>query len=184
MHTTATARETLEFLWNNYLILAEQVDLDTMLPETLSALVKDKARERPFRIRAWLVRQGFFVTEWALWEYYARNLCLNLPNKKRKKRNESTVNWVARSLNANNMKFVDQDWFSSANSLRNLIAHFGARTDCSRSNQLLMRSRTAFPDIETWKDGYVAITHDHLAELQLNIEDFINCTALPINSTQ
>lgn len=31
MHTARTAHETLEFLWNNYLALCEQVDLDSML---------------------------------------------------------------------------------------------------------------------------------------------------------
>jgi len=177
MHSAATAKETLEFLWNNYLTLAEQVDLETMRLETLAALVEENSPVRPFRIAAWLARQGYFIAAWSLWEYYSRNLCLNLPNKKREARNESTVDWVARSLNANAMNFDESDWFSSANSLRNLIAHHALRADGSRAIKLLARSRIAFPDIETWRDGYVDITHAHLAELHIKIEDFLDAMA-------
>ena len=57
----------------------------------------------------------------------ATNQELTLANKKTRGGQESTVDWVGRSLAANSMDFVNQDWFSSANSLRNLIAHNGAR---------------------------------------------------------
>lgn len=177
MHTATTATETLEILWNNYLTLGEQVDLEAMPPETLDVHIQENAPVRPFRIATWLARQGYFIAAWALWEYYSRSLCQSLPNKKQEGGNGSTVDWVARSLTANSMDFCDRDWFSSANSLRNLIAHYGARADGSRARRLLERSRTAFPDIETWKDGYVAITHSHLADLQIKIEDFIRGTA-------
>lgn len=175
MHTATTAKETLEILWNNYLTLCEQVDLDAKPPGTLDAL-KDSPF-RPFRIASWLVRQGYFIAAWALWEYYSRTLCQSLANKERKAGHESSVDWVGRSLASNGMDFGDQDWFSSANSLRNLIAHCGARAVGSRAATLLERSRTAFPDIETWQDGYVAITHSHLSDLQIKIRHFIHNTA-------
>ena len=104
-------------------------------------------------------------------------MCQRLPTKKKNTRNESTVKWVGRSLTANNIDFADKDWFVSANSLRNLIAHSGARADGSRAEALLQRSRTAFPDIDTWQDGYVDLTHCHVAELRIKIEDFIRKTA-------
>jgi hypothetical protein len=177
MHTASTAHETLELLWNNYLTLCKQVDLDSMSPETLNFHVNHNSPVRPFRIAAWLARQGYFIAAWSLWEYYARGLCESLPNKETKARNESAVEWVGRSLAADSVAFSDQEWFVSANCLRNLIAHSGARADGSRAGNLLDRSRTAFPDIETWQDGYVDITHCHVADLQIKIEDFIRQTA-------
>ncbi len=51
-----------------------------------------------------------------------------------------------------------------------------------RPQQLLEHSRPAFSDIELWRDGYINITHSHLADLQFNIEDFINETRLTVNS--
>jgi len=177
MHTAKTAHETLEFLWNNYLTLCEQVDLDSMSPEKLDVHIKQNSPVRPFRIAAWLARQGYFIAAWLLWEYYSRSLCQSLPNKETKAGNESTVDWVGRSLAANNIDFTDREWFVSANSFRNLIVHSGARADGSRAETLLKRSRTAFPEIETWQDGYVDLTHCHVAELQIKIEDFIRETA-------
>lgn len=177
MHTAKTANETLGFLWNNYRVLRKQVDPDAMPRETLDVHIEQNLPVRPFRIASWLARQGYFITVWALWEYYSRSLCGSLPENVKKKRRESTVDWVGRSLAANSMDFGDQDWFSSANSLRNLIAHHGARADGPRAKRKLEESRTAFPDIEVWKDGYVAITHSHLVDLQIKIEDFIRNTA-------
>ena len=177
MHTASTAHETLELLWNNYLTLCEQVDLDSMPPDTLAVHVKQNSPERPFRIAAWLARQGYFIAAWSLWEYYARGLCQSLQNKEKRGDNESTIEWVGRSLAANSVAFIDKEWFVSAICLRNLIAHSGARADGSRAEKLLDRSRTAFPDIQTWQDGYVHITHSDVADLQIKIEDFIHHTA-------
>ncbi|MDP6558335.1 MAG: hypothetical protein QGG71_26970 [Pirellulaceae bacterium] len=40
----------------------------------------------------------------------------------------------------------------------------------------MRRSRTAFPKIEKWQDGYLALEHEHVAEVQIKIEDFIRET--------
>jgi hypothetical protein len=177
MHTARTAHETLEFLWNNYLALCEQVDLDSMPPEMLDIRIENNSPVRPFRIAAWLARQGYFISAWSLWEYYSRSLCQSLPHKKQKSGNESTVEWVARSLAANSKSFTDHSWFASANCVRNLIAHSGGRVDGSKGKTWLQRSRTAFPDIGTWQDGYLALEHEHVADLQIKVEDYIRETA-------
>jgi hypothetical protein len=177
MHTAATATETLQILWNNYLTLSERVDLEAMPQELLVFHSECESPEYPFRVAAWLARQGYFIAAWVLWEYYGRNLCEALANKKRKSRGESTVDWVAKSLAANGVDFHDREWFSSANCLRNAIAHYGTRAVGSRAVELLKRARHAFPDIRTWKDGYIKITHSQLADLTLKIEDFIRATA-------
>ena len=177
MHTAKTAYETLELLWNNYLVLGEQVDFDFMPRETLEVHIERNSQVRPFRIASWLARQGYFIAAWALWEYYSRTMCQGLMKKEQRRRYESTVDWVAKSLAANSVDFDGKDWFGSANSLRNLIAHFGARAVDSRAKELLERSRVAFPDIEAYKDGYVAISHSHMADLQIRIENFIRNTA-------
>lgn len=177
MHTAKTAYETLEFLWNNYRELCRQVDLDSMSQETLNIHIENRSPVRPFRIAAWLARQGYFISAWTLWEYYSRSLCQSLPNEKQKRGNESTVKWVARSLAANTKPFTDAEWFDSANCIRNLIAHSGGRVDGLKGQKLLKRSRTAFANIETWPDGYLALTHEHVAELQNKIEYYIQETA-------
>lgn len=177
MHTAKTAHETLEFLWNNYLAICKQVDLDSMPPETLEVHVENNAPVRPFRIAAWLARQGYFISVWSLWEYYSRSLCESLPHKERKRGNESTVDWVARALSANSTSFTDHQWFASANCVRNLIAHSGGRVDGTKGKSLLQRSRTAFSNIDTWQDGYLALEHEHVAELQTKVENYIRETA-------
>lgn len=177
MHTAKTTHETLDFLWNNYLALCEQVDVDSMSPERLNVCFKEKYPARPFRISAWLARLGYFISAWSLWEYYSRSLCESLPHKKRKLSKESTVDWVARSLAANLRQFTDHKWFVSANCVRNLIAHSGGRVDGAKGHTSLQRSQTAFPNIETWQDGYLALEHEHVAELQIKIEDYIEETA-------
>jgi hypothetical protein len=149
--------------------------------EKLEDLRKQNARVRPFRIEAWFARQGYFIAAWSLWEYYARGLCQRLPNEEARISKESVVEWVGRSLLANNMRFTDQQWFASANCLRNLIAHNGARVDNSRAKKLLARSRTAFPDIGTWQDDYIDITHSHLADLQDKIDNFVRQTAQQVD---
>lgn len=173
MHTTALALETLELLWANYLALCERVDLNSMPPDALDIHVKNNSPERPFRIAAWLAHQAFFISAWSLWEYHSRNLCHGLPTKVRREENESTVNWVARSLVANQMKFSDHAWFASANSIRNLIAHSGANVHNPGGKKLLERLQSAFPGICTWPDGYLALEHSHTAELTTKIDEFI-----------
>lgn len=100
----------------------------------------------------------------------------SLPNKQRQARDESTVVWVTRSLTANGVTFTERAWFVSANDLRNLIAHSGGWAGGCRAEAQLKRSRLAFPSIDTWQDGYVDLTHEHVAELQGKIEDFIRET--------
>jgi len=146
-----------------------------MSPETLE--IHRNSPRRPFRIATWLARQGFFIAAWSLWEFYSRNLCEYLPNKETKGNHESTVDWVGRSLKANSIAFSNQTSFGGANCLRNLIAHGGCRVDTPRVNALLKRARDAFPNITIWPDRYIDLTHEHVAKLQLNIEEFIDETA-------
>jgi hypothetical protein len=179
MHSPATALETLNILWENYLSLAEKVDIEAMLPDTFAAHVEQRSPMRPLRIGSWVVRQGFFIAAWALWEYYSQCLCDGLPNKTKKQGGESTVDWVKNSLAANSIVFDDYQWFSSANCLRNLIAHYGARatSDMPKAKKLTERSRKAFPDLEEYRDGYISLQHEHLADLAIKIEDFIKTSA-------
>lgn len=177
MDTAKLANETLEILWNNYLILSEQVDLESVPPNVLDVHIQQNSPVRPSRIAVGLGRYGYFISAWSLWECYSRCLCQHLPHKEQKARNESTVDWVARSLTANAKTFTDQSWFASANCVRNLIAHAGGRVDGPRGQQLLQRSRTAFPDLDTWEDGYLYLEHEDMAELQIKIDDFIRETA-------
>lgn len=173
MHNAQLAHEMLEFIWNNYRELCERVDLDVMSPETLDVHVDNDSPVRPFRIAAWFARQGYFISAWSLWEYYSRSLCQSLSNQERKLGSESTVDWVERSLVANKRTFTDHSWFASANCVRNLIAHSGGRVDGTRGQPLLTRAQVAFPTLHTWQDGYLAFEHEHIADLHLKIEDFI-----------
>ena len=173
MHSAKTAHETLELLWHNYLELAEKVDLEAIDPEALGRYAESKQPVRPFRIAAWLGRQGYFVAAWGLWEYYSGKLCERLRKKLKRRKGESHVDWIRRSVKANDLEFPEPKWFTSANCLRNLIAHHGARAFGPRAKALFDRARVAFPDIKTYRDGYVAITHCEVAQLQLHIQGFI-----------
>ncbi len=93
--------------WDNYVILSEQVDLDAMSPETLDAHIENSSPVRPFKIAAWLGRQGYFIAAWALWEYYSRSLCQGLPNNEKRAGHDPTVRWVAKSLAANGEAFAE-----------------------------------------------------------------------------
>ena len=177
MHTTATAAESLEFLWSNYLTLVGHVDLEAMSSDVLEGHIKSNATVRPFRIATWFAREGGFFSIWSFWEYHARIVCGGLPNRETKAGNESTVDWVARSLAANGISFGDRDWFNRANVLRNLIAHGGGRITDEAERKKFERCQLAFPSIGTWQDGYIAIEHEHLAELYLKVEDFIRDVA-------
>jgi hypothetical protein len=167
-----SARESLEFLRFNHFKLSEQIDLEMMSEATLRRHINQGAKVRPFRIATWCAGQGFFISAWSLWEHAANQHCDGLSLKEKKQGNESAVGWIGRSLAANGRTFRDQTWFESANGLRNLIAHHGSRVVADRSESLFTRCQVAFPGIETWKDGYVNILHDHLSELTLKIEDF------------
>jgi len=177
MHTAKTAHESLKFLWNNYVTLSEKVDLNFIPLDNLEELISEGASERPFRIAPWISRQGYYISAWSLWEYYARSLCNSMPERSAKDRSESTVGWVGRSLTLNNIVFEDLAWFECGNSLRNLIAHYGARATEPRSKSLLESCKSIFPDIDVWKDGYVNISHSEVADLQVKIEEFIIHTA-------
>jgi hypothetical protein len=172
------ATETLELLWYNYLTLGENVDTGSMPPEILASHVARNSPVRPFRIAAWLGRQAFFMAAWSLWERYAREVCDDLPMKTSRGKGESHVDWVHGTMSANDLCFADYEWFKNANSLRNLLTHYGGRAVGSRPQTLLKRGLKAFPDLELYRDGYTAIDHGHIADLELKIEFFIKETSL------
>lgn len=176
MPSARITKDTLDLLWHNYQTLAENIDLEAMDPEAVAHHVAQESPVRPFRIAAWLGRQAFFVAAWLLWEHYTRELCDGLPKRVKRAKGDSHVDWVRKSMNANGLAFTDAEWFGSANRLRNLLAHYGGRAAESRAQNLLQRSRKAFPYIETYTDDYVAIDHCHVAELELKIEVFIEET--------
>lgn len=93
--------------------------------------------------------------------------------KKKEQKKESIVDWVGRSLSANSRSFADQFWFADAYCIRNLIAHSGGRVEGTRAENLFERSRKAFANIEKWQDGYLVLEHEHVAEIQIKIVDFI-----------
>ena len=177
MPSAKVALETLDLLWNNYQTLAENVDLEAMEPQTLAQHAANKSPVRPYRIAAWLGRQAFFMAAWSLWEHYATELCDGLPTNATKAARDSHVDRVRKHMAANGLAFTDHEWFGSANGLRNLLAHYGGRAVESRAQNLLCRSRRAFPDIETYTDGYVALDHCHVADLAGKVEDFVEETA-------
>ncbi|MCK9304749.1 MAG: hypothetical protein M0P27_05075 [Bacteroidales bacterium] len=183
MPSAEVAIETLELLWRNYLTLAENVDLESMDPQIVANHVARKSPVRPFRIAAWLGRQAFFLAAWSLWEHYTSELCDSLPTQVRKAKGDSHVNWVMKNLTPNNLPFTDHEWFGNANCLRNLFAHHGGRAVESRAHNLLQRSRKAFPNIEMYTDGYVAVDHCHVADFELKIENFIEEIAQQDRST-
>jgi hypothetical protein len=151
----------------------KEVDFELMPPDVLEAHVRQKTLTRPFRIRTWLCRQGYIISAWALWEYYSSTACERLTTHVNGRRNLSLVNYVAKSLAANNIPFDHHDWFSGANALRNLIAHFSGRVVGSRARDLYEDARRALPDLQIYVDDYVIIEHEHVAEVQCKIGDFI-----------
>src|SRR5437660_9213511 len=96
------ALEFLETLWANYHRLAEQVDLELMSSDRRDLLIEQNPPARPFLQAAWFGRQGYIISAWSLWEYYSRVFCDGLPNTVVRKPRESCVDWVERSLAANN----------------------------------------------------------------------------------
>jgi hypothetical protein len=177
MCRTTIVEETLELLWQNHLILVENVSPEAMSPSNLAAHSANSAPARPFRIATWLSRQGFFISAWALWERYARDLCMSMSSQCKRSNSDSHVVWVRQCMSQNGVPFTHSDWFQAANYLRNLIAHSGAYIDSPTSQRQLERALVAFPDLRTYADGYLAIEHDHVAELQLKIEEFVDESA-------
>lgn len=174
MHTPSNAIESLEMIWDNFLTVCRCVDLDTFSPKQLDEHAQSPIR--PFRIATFLARQGVFIATWNLWEYYSRSLCKGLPNQETKASHESTVDWVGRSLDSNGKSFSQRVWFADANSLRNLIAHNGARVNERKSEQMHGRAVKAFSDLEILPDGYLLIEHEHVAELAHQVEMFVRET--------
>jgi hypothetical protein len=177
MMTAELARRMVQFLWSNHHTLSQQVDLEAMPPDRLDALVQQKALVWPFRIATSLARHGYFISAWSLWEFYASSLCGGLPTGVKRQKNESCVGWVQRALTANGKQFRDCAWFEGANGLRNLLAHYCGRAVGKRGQQLLTQARGVFPKIQLFKDDFVLLEHDHVAELQFRIENFIDDTA-------
>jgi hypothetical protein len=180
MYSAKTALKVLDALWDNHLILGQEVDVEMMPMETLDALIKRNPSAGPFLLRAWLSRQGFFISAWSLWEHFSRGLCESLRLKvKRGKsddnlaRGESCVAWVNRSFVRNGLTFADRDWFEAANCLRNIVAHDGTTAIKPKALRQLERSRNAFSDIRTDPDGYVLLQHCHVADLCFRIGEFI-----------
>lgn len=176
MHNAKTSKETLEFLRDNYLDLAKLVDIEHMPIEQSDQISRQPYR--PFRIRTWLLRQGHFLSVWALWEYYATKLCEQLLHKPPKHKGDSFITWVRNRLEINGRNFPEFEWFESANCLRNLVVHYGSRVipGDSRANELLTRAQTKFNNLDLWKDGYVELNDDHLCQLRWNVELFIDNT--------
>jgi DNA-binding XRE family transcriptional regulator len=173
----AQALEFLGILWENYHRLAQQVDLYLMPPAVFDAHVEQKVLVRPLRIASWFARQGYFISAWSLWEYYSRVFCERLPNTVPRNRHESCVDWVGRWLAANNIPFPRQKWFSGANALRNLIAHYSGRVTHPRALTLMNNAKAAFPKLESYADDYVVIESEHASELQFEIDEFIRNVA-------
>jgi hypothetical protein len=171
------ARELVRFLWSNQHVLAEQVDPESMPLDKLDVLVKQNVLVRPFRIATSLARQGYFVSAWSLFEFYAHGLCACLSVRVKRRSNELSVDWVNRSFLANGKEFRDYGWFAAANCLRNLIAHCCGRVINPRGEGNFKRAQQAFPDLQLYKDDFILFKHEHIAELQVKIEDFIEDTS-------
>lgn len=171
MHSSQIAVESLEAIWRNHLVVKQSFDLDTFSSEELE--IHAKSLVRPFNIAMFHARQGTFIAMWNLWEFYSRSILEGLPQTSKKSLREATPDWIGRSLEANGLTFSQQDWFSNANPLRNLIAHNGARIDSARSDKMHKRANLAFSSLRVLSDGYVAIEHVHVAELKHQIDCFI-----------
>ncbi|NOY41830.1 MAG: hypothetical protein GXP26_08345 [Planctomycetes bacterium] len=172
MHTSKTAIETIKLLWINY-EASYRIDLDLMPKETRENYAEQGLSDRPFKVATWLTRLSFFVTAWSLWEYYAVNFCLEQEQSATEGPKRATVKWVGEWLEKNEIAFSNREWFVSANALRILIVHYGARVDVPRAKELLEKSKKAFSDIGTWQDRYVDLTHCQVADLKKQIEKFI-----------
>jgi hypothetical protein len=87
------------------------------------------------------------------------------------------VDWVARSLAANQIPFRNRSWFSGTNALRNLIAHHSGRAVGPKAKGLLAQAKKAFPDLAIHLDDYLILESEYASAVQFEINDFILHTA-------
>jgi transcriptional regulator with XRE-family HTH domain len=169
-----TALKSLEVLWGNFRRLAEQVDLEVMSADRRNQLEDQNPPLGPFLRAAWFARQGFIISAWSLWEYFSRMLCEGQPSLVAKKPRESCVEWVAKSFTANQIPFPRHDWFSSANALRNLIAHYGGRVTEPGALRYFEKAKKVadFHNLELFRDAHVNIQVEHVSAFQWEIGEF------------
>jgi hypothetical protein len=171
------ALKCLETLRDNFNRLAKQVDLGVMPPEVTDALPRD-ASAGPFLRAAWFARQGFYLSVWSLWEYYARVHCERLKSARGlpsvSSGDGSCVKKVGRALRTCSVAFPQEDWFEGANALRNLFAHYGGLVAEPKAGEFLAKAKeVAFPGLALFADGYVAIENCHVSSLQWEVGEFI-----------
>ena len=178
MHTPDSTTKTLEMLWGNYLALASQVDPATMVPDLLDEYRQRRMPTQPMRLATWLARQSFSLAAWSLWEQYSAFVCVNGHSERPKFKQSNHVLWVRDTMLSQGRTFRDWQWFNDARCIRNLVAHYAGRVSDIKSHALLETGRIAFPEIDTYADGYLRLTHDHVAELQVKIEEFVEDSKL------
>ena len=173
MHTPETVKQTLELLWGNYLALAERVDPEAMDPDTFAHHCQQNTPIQPLRLATWLARQSFFLAAWSLWEQYSASVCTGADAERPKSKH---VDWVRKTMDSQKREFKDYEWFLGAYNIRNLIAHYFGRIHVKdeRPQKLLEDGKKAFRDIDITSDGYLFLTHDHVSELMLKIEDYLD----------
>src|SRR5262245_39082815 len=101
MHTQELALKTLDHLRSNNHILGSHVDLYRMPHDRLEGLVKARVAADPFLLSAWLEAQGYYMSIWALWEYYSRILSESMPGRSTPRKKEPHVLSVREILQAN-----------------------------------------------------------------------------------
>lgn len=173
------ALEFLETLSINYHQLAGQHDLELMPPRRLDLLIEQNRPAGPYIQAAWFGRMGSILSVWSLWEYYSRVCCERLPKPVKRHRRDSCVAWVGQSLQANDIPFRAEPWFTAANTLRNLITHYNGRVVDRKAEKMLadVRAFTAFSNMDLFADHYVNIQTEHVSGYFWEIEEFIRDTA-------
>jgi len=176
----AQALEFLQTLGENYLRVAKRVDFERIPSDLRDEHARRKTPARPLIQAAWFARQGFIISAWSLWEYYARNLCSRL-SAKVPKGGGSCVDQIGRMLAGNSVPFPRADWFAGANALRNIIAHYGGLVDERKAGEYFAAARrVAFPLLELYADKYLLLQHEHVSAFRWEIEDFIDQTAAAV----
>jgi hypothetical protein len=160
------ALEFLGTLRTNYHLLAGRVDPELMSSEDQERLVVQNPPSRPYLQATWFGRQGFIIAAWSLWDCYSSDLCERLTGRAPHGKG-SCVDRVERSLASVNIPFERKDWFSGANALRNIIAHYSCHvvTDNAR-NFLADARRVAFPQLELFADNYLALQTEHVSSFE------------------
>ena len=170
----------LDILRGNYLDLARQKDPEFMPLEVLEPYERHGSFPSSLLTAAWFGRQGGIVSVWSLWEVYSTTICTPLPNQVKRKRGESHVEWVGRTLTANSWQFACQDWFEGGNALRNLITHHHCRVRGQRATDLMAEARRhAFPQLTAAPNDYVNLESDHVSEYFWKIAEFIRDPGQP-----